>query len=63
MTVVPFTCFLTPTKAQLEIELSGFPMAMTYEQLLALFHNMVNQKHPPQVGAAIQRSRRHTNEA
>jgi hypothetical protein len=44
--------FLTPTKAQLEIELSRVPMTMTYEQSLALFRNMVNQKHPPQVGAA-----------
>ena len=54
--------FLTPTKAQLEIELSRVPMTMTYEQSLALFRNMVNQKHPPQVGAANQRSRRHINE-
>ena len=44
--------FLTPTKAQLEIELSRTPMTMTYEQLLSLFRNMVNQKHPPQMGAA-----------
>ena len=44
--------FLTPTKAQLEIELSRTPMAVTYEQALALFQNMVNQKHPPQMNAA-----------
>jgi hypothetical protein len=39
--------FLTPTKAQMEIELSQVPMTMTYEQALSLFRNMVNQKHPP----------------
>jgi hypothetical protein len=39
--------FLTPTKAQLEIELSRLPMTITYDQSLALFRNMVNQKHPP----------------
>ena len=39
--------FLTPTKAQLEIELSRVPMTITYEQSLSLFRNMVNQKHPP----------------
>ncbi len=33
--------FLTPTKAQLKIE-----------QVLDFFWNMVNQKHPPQMGAA-----------
>jgi hypothetical protein len=44
--------FLTPTKAQLEIELSRVPMNMTYDQALSLFRNMVNQKHPPQMGAA-----------
>ncbi len=55
--------FLTPTKAQLEIELSRTPMMMTYEQALALFRNMVNQKHPPQMGAAKNRVRRTINEA
>ncbi|KAI2498347.1 hypothetical protein MHU86_16158 [Fragilaria crotonensis] len=55
--------FLTPTKAQLEIELSRTPMTMTYEQAIALFRNMVNQKHPPQMGAAQNRVRRSINEA
>ncbi|KAI2505807.1 Reverse transcriptase (RNA-dependent DNA polymerase) [Fragilaria crotonensis] len=54
--------FLTPTKAQLEIELSRVPMTMTYEQALSLFRNMVNQKHPPQMGAAQNRVRRNINE-
>jgi len=54
--------FLTPTKAQLEIELSRTPMTITYNQSLALFRNMVNQKHPPQVGAANLRTRRQVNE-
>jgi hypothetical protein len=54
--------FLTPTKAQLEIELSRSPMTMTYEQAIALFCNMVNQKHPPQMGAASNRVRRSINE-
>ena len=54
--------FLTPTKAQLEIELSRTPMSMTYEQAIALFRNMVNQKHPPQMGAAQNRVRRSINE-
>jgi hypothetical protein len=54
--------FLTPTKAQLEIELSRVPMTITYNQSLALFRNMVNQKHPPQVGAANHRTRRQINE-
>ncbi|KAI2500086.1 Reverse transcriptase (RNA-dependent DNA polymerase) [Fragilaria crotonensis] len=54
--------FLTPTKAQLEIELSRFPMTMTYEQAIALFRNMVNQKHPPQMNAASNRVRRSINE-
>ena len=54
--------FLTPTKAQLEIELSRTPLTITYEQSLALFRNMVNQKHPPQMNAANNRSRRHVNE-
>jgi hypothetical protein len=44
--------FLTPTKAQLEIELSRMPTTVTYEQLLAHFRNVVNQKHPPQMAAA-----------
>lgn len=36
--------FLTPNKAQLEIELSRILMTITYDQLLAgLFRNMVNQ--------------------
>jgi hypothetical protein len=54
--------FLTPTKAQLEIELSRVPMTVTYNQSLALFRNMVNQKHPPQVGAANHRTRCQVNE-
>jgi hypothetical protein len=54
--------FLTPTKAQLEIELSRVPMTMTYEQALSLFRNMVNQKHPPQMGAAQKSVRRYINE-
>lgn len=54
--------FLTPTKAQLEIELSRTPMTMTYEQAIALFRNMANQKHPPQMGAAQNRVRRSINE-
>ena len=36
--------FSTPTKAQLEIELSRTPMNVTYNQALALFRNMVNKK-------------------
>ena len=36
---------------------------MTYEQALSLFRNMVNQKHPPQMGAAQNRVRRNVNEA
>jgi hypothetical protein len=54
--------FLTPTKAQLEIELSRVPMTVTYEQALSLFRNMVIQKHPPQMGAAQNRVRRNINE-
>ena len=54
--------FLTPTKAQLEIELSRVPMTITYEQSLALFRNMVNQKHPPQMGTVQNRARRQINE-
>jgi hypothetical protein len=54
--------FLTPTKAQLEIELSRIPMTITYEQSLALFRNMVNQKHPPQMGTVQNRARRQVNE-
>ena len=54
--------FLTPTKAQMEIELSRVPMTMTYEQALSLFRNMVNQKHPPQMGVAQNRVRRNINE-
>jgi hypothetical protein len=38
--------FLTPTKAQLEIKLSRVPTTITHDQALALFRNMVNQKHP-----------------
>ena len=52
--------FLTPTKAQLEIELSRMPMTITYNQAVALFRNMVNQKHPPQMNA--NRVRRNVNE-
>ena len=54
--------FLTPTKAQLEIELSRIPLTINYNQALALFRNQVNQKHPPQVGAANHRARRQVNE-
>ena len=54
--------FLTPTKAQLEIELSRVPMSITYEQSLSLFRNMVNQKYPPQMGVVQNRARRHVNE-
>ena len=54
--------FLTPTKAQLEIELSRTPMTITYKQALGLFRNMVNQKHPPQMGATQHRVRRNVNE-
>ena len=54
--------FLTPTKAQLEIELSRVPMTITYEQSLSLFRNMVNQKHPPQMGAVQNHARRQINE-
>ncbi|KAI2503240.1 hypothetical protein MHU86_11177 [Fragilaria crotonensis] len=35
---------------------------MTYEQALSLFRNMVNQKHPPQMGAAQNRIRRNINQ-
>ena len=42
--------FLTPTNAQLEIELSRTPL------------NMVNQKHPPQMNAANSRTRQQVNE-
>jgi hypothetical protein len=54
--------FLTPTKAQLEIELSRSPMVVTYVQAIALFRNMVNQKHPPQMGVAQNRVRRNLSE-
>ena len=54
--------YLTPTKAQLEIELSCVPMSVTYDQAASLFCNMVNQKHPPQMGAAQNRVRRTVNE-
>jgi hypothetical protein len=54
--------FLTPTKAQLEIELSRVPTNITYKQSLALFRNMVNQKHPPQMGAVQNRVRRQINQ-
>jgi len=54
--------FLTPTKVQLEIELSRIPMTMTYQQALGLFRNMVNQKHPPQMGVAQNRVRRNVDE-
>lgn len=38
--------FLTTTKAQLDIALMRIPMTITHNQSLALFQNMVNQKHP-----------------
>jgi uncharacterized membrane protein YgcG len=50
--------FLTPTKAQLEIELSRTPITITYNQAVALFRNMVNQKHLPQMNATHNRTRR-----
>jgi hypothetical protein len=53
--------FLIPTKAQLEIKLSQTPMTITYDQ--ALFCNMVNQKHPPQMRATQNRVRSNVNEA
>jgi hypothetical protein len=37
-------------------------MTVTYDQALALFRNMVNQKHPPQMNAANNRTRRKINE-
>jgi polyhydroxyalkanoate synthesis regulator phasin len=55
--------FLTPTKARLEIELISVPTNITYEQALSLFRNMVNQKHPPQMGAVQNRTRRQINQA
>ena len=55
--------FITPTKAQLEIELSRTPITtITHDQSLALFRNMVNQKHPSQMGAARNRVQRNVNE-
>jgi hypothetical protein len=54
--------FLTPTEAQLEIELSRTQLTITYEQSLALFPNMVNQKHPPQMNATNSRTRQQGNE-
>jgi hypothetical protein len=54
--------FLTPTKAQMEIELSKIPMTRTYDIALSLFRNMVNQKHPPQMGVKNNRTQRHINE-
>lgn len=48
--------------AGLEIDLSRTPMMMMYEQTLSLFRNMVNQNHPPQMGAAQNRLRRNVNE-
>ena len=50
--------FSTPTKAQLEIVLLRIPMTITYEQSLALFRNMANQKHHPQVRTVQNRARR-----
>ena len=37
-------------------------MTISYDQSLSLFRNMVNQKHPPQVGAVNHRTRRQVNE-
>jgi hypothetical protein len=54
--------FLTPTNAQMEIELSSVPMTMTYQQAVGLFRNMVNQMHPHQLGAVQNRLRRNINE-
>ncbi len=53
--------FLVPTKVQLEIELLRVPLTITYNQSLALFRNMFNQKHPPQIGAATHHIRRNIN--
>jgi hypothetical protein len=53
--------FLTSTKAQLETELSRTPMSVTYDQALALFRKMLNQKHPPQMNATHNRTRRNIN--
>lgn len=53
--------FITPTKAQLEIELSRTPMTITYNYAVALFRNMVNHKHPPQMNATDNRIRRTIN--
>ena len=55
--------FLIPTKAELEIELLQTPMTITYDQAIALFRNMVNQKHPPQMGATQNRVRCNVNKA
>ncbi len=48
---------LTPTKAHLEIDLSQTPMSVTNDQALALFCNMVNQKHPPQMNVTNNETR------
>ena len=48
---------LTPTKAHLEIDLSQTPMSVTNNQALALFCNMVNQKHPPQMNVTNNETR------
>jgi hypothetical protein len=44
--------FLTPTRAQLEIEFSRTPMTVGYDQALSSFCNMDNPNHPPQMKAA-----------
>ena len=38
-------------------------MTITCDQALAMFRNMVNQKHPPEMGAGQNRVRRHVNKA
>ena len=43
--------FLSPAKAQLEIDISRMLMTIMCNQAIALFGNTVNQKHPPQMNA------------
>ncbi len=51
--------FLSSTKSQIEVAFTEVPMTMTYERAMASFRNVVNQQHPPQLGATSSgRSRR-----
>ena len=50
--------FLGATKASLNIELSKFPLTLTYEVAVASFRNAVNQTHPPEMKPAGGRPRR-----